>query len=183
MLRFAGVFLALVVVFYASTLSPWVDAHVLFPVMKVSARGSSMLLNFVGVKTTVHGVVVRGPSYAVAVLRGCDPLEPIVFFAAGVMAFPAAWRRRFIGLVLGSSFLFFLNLVRIDSLFLLGASHSVLRDSFHLCWWPAFFIVCSLVLWVLWLRWVQSWAPASKSDSSAKPPTAGPRGPLPAGSA
>jgi exosortase H (IPTLxxWG-CTERM-specific) len=155
MLRFLGIFLALVTVYYAATLSPWVDANVLYPVMKASARGTSALLNLFGAKTTVMGVEIRGPDYAVAVRRGCDPLEPIVLFAAGVIAFPAPWRRRLPALVVAGVFLFGLNLVRIVSLYLLGADKSSLLDSFHLWFWPAFFIICSLVLWVLWLQWLQ----------------------------
>ena len=169
MLRFIGIFLGLVFAFYALTLSPWVDAKILFPVMKTSARGTSALINLVGVKTITEGVVIRGSNYAVAVRRGCDPLEPIVFFAAGLVAFPAAWRQRFIGLIVGGTFLFFLNLVRIATLYLLGANHSSLLESFHLWWWPAGFIVCALALWVLWLLWIRRLATQSKSDAPGKP--------------
>ncbi len=155
MLRFLGIFFAIVGGYYALTLSPWVDAHVLYPVMKASAQGTSALLHLTGVNTTVDGVIVRGPGYAVAVRRGCDPLEPIILFAAGVMAFPAPWNRRLLGVLVGSVFLSGMNLVRIASLYLLGARKSSLLDSFHLWCWPAFFIICSLALWVLWLRWIQ----------------------------
>src|SRR5262249_4048456 len=87
MLRFLVIFLVLIGIYYALTLSPWVDANGLLPVMKASAQGTSLLLNLTGARTTAEGVVVRGPEYAVAVRRGCDPLEPIALFAAAVMAF------------------------------------------------------------------------------------------------
>src|SRR5271168_2334217 len=80
MLRFLGIFLGIVVVYYSLTLSPWVDAHAIYPVLKASARGTSTLLDLGGVKTTVDGVIVHGPDYSIAVRRGCDPLEPIVLF-------------------------------------------------------------------------------------------------------
>jgi exosortase/archaeosortase family protein len=79
-------------------------------------------------------------------------LEPIVLFGAGVIAFPAPWRRKVAGLLIGGAMLFGLNVVRIASLFLMGASKSSLLDDFHLFWWPAFFIICALALWVAWLR-------------------------------
>ncbi len=180
---FFTVFLALLAAFYALSLLPWIDARIFFPVMKVCAHGSSALLNLAGLKTIAEGVVIRGPGFAVAVRRGCDPLEPIVLFAAAVIAFPAAWRLRFIGLAIGNSFLFGLNLARIASLYLLGASKSTLFESFHLCWWPVFFIVCSLALWVLWLLWIKAATPGSKSDSPALPLAVTPRPRLPADSA
>jgi exosortase/archaeosortase family protein len=168
MLRFLAIFLALMVIYYALTLSPWVDANGLLPVMKASAHGTSVLLNLIGFKTTVEGVVVRGPVYAVAVRRGCDPLEPIALFAAAATAFPAPWRQKFAGLLLVSVFLFGLNLIRVVSLYLLGVHKSALLESFHLVWWPALFIACSLVLWVLWLRWVQRSISNSKSEVQAR---------------
>ena len=183
MLRFLGIFLALVAGFYALTLSLWVDANVLYPVMKASACGASALLNFIGVGTTADGVVIRGAGYAVAVRRGCDPLEPIVLFGAAVTAFPAPWRRKVPGLAAGAAFLFGLNLARIGSLYLLGAKQSALLESFHLVWWPAFFILCSLALWVSWLLWIRRLGPASTCAVPAKPPTARPGGPLRAGRA
>lgn len=172
MLRFLGIFLATVAAYYSLTLSPWVDANMLYPVMKASARGTSSLLSFLGVKTTVEGVVVSGPGYSVAVRRGCDPLEPIVLFAAGVMAFPAPWRRRIPALVVASAFLFGMNLVRLVSLYLLGARKSPMLETFHLWCWPAFIIISSLVLWVLWLRWIQRPLRASKFADPAEAATA-----------
>jgi exosortase H (IPTLxxWG-CTERM-specific) len=175
MLRFLGVFFATVAVYYSLTLSPWVDANALYPVMKVSARGTSALLNLIGVKTTVEGVVVRGTGYSVAVRRGCDPLEPIVLFAAGVVAFPAPWRRRLPALAAASVLLFGLNLVRIVSLYLLGAGKSSMLESVHLWCWPAFFIICSLALWVLWLRWIRNPIPSAGSGAQTQPPAASTR--------
>jgi len=169
MLRFLGVFFAFVTVYYALTLSPWVDANAIFPVLKVSARETSAILKVIGIKTTTEGVVVRGIDHAVAVRRGCDPLEPIVLFSAGVIAFPATWRRKIPGLIVGGAFLFVFNLLRIASLYLLGANKSPLLESAHMVWWPAFFIVCSLILWVLWLRWVQGSGSSLKSVAAVNP--------------
>lgn len=73
MLRFLAIFLALVAAYYALTLSPWVDAHVLFPVMKASARGASATLGALGVRTTAKGVLVQGPRYACRVETCSDP--------------------------------------------------------------------------------------------------------------
>jgi exosortase/archaeosortase family protein len=163
MRRFLGIFLAAMAVYYALTLSPWVDANLLYPVMKASAHGTSVLLKLIGINTTVEGVVVRGPAYSMTVRRGCDPLDPLALFAAGLFSFPAPGRYRLAGLAVGSAFLFGLNLTRLVSLYLLGARKSSWFESLHLWWWPAFFMICTLALWVLWLRWVQRSSLATKS--------------------
>lgn len=167
--RFLLIFLAIVAGFYSLTLSPWVDAHALYPVMKASASGTSALLNLFGVRTVVTGVVVHGPAYSVAVRRGCDPLEPIILFVAGVIAFPAPWSRKVPGLLAGSGILFGLNLARVATLYLLGAGKSPRFESIHLWWWPAGFIICTLALWVLWLLWAQPASPAAQSDPPLPP--------------
>jgi exosortase H (IPTLxxWG-CTERM-specific) len=168
-LRFFGIFLALVMGYYELTVSPWVDANALLPVMKASAGGTSALLKLIGIKTTTEGVVVRGAGYALAVRRGCDPLEPIVLFAAGVIAFPTAWRRKLPGLVVGSAILFGLNLLRLVSLFLLGSRQSPFFDSFHLVWWPGAYLVFALGLWVLWLLWLQRFGKTEPSGAAHSP--------------
>jgi exosortase H (IPTLxxWG-CTERM-specific) len=178
MAHFLAIFLAVVAIYYCLTLSPWIDAKVLYPVLKASARGTSALLNLGGFKTTVEGVIIHGPAYSVAVRRGCDPVEPMVLFAAGVVAFPAPWRRRLQGIFAVAFFLFALNLVRIASLYLLGLKKSSLLDAFHLWYWPAFFIICSLLLWVLWIRWIQPPLPASSSTNTDRPGATPPSAPF-----
>jgi exosortase H (IPTLxxWG-CTERM-specific) len=151
--RFLAIFLATVAAFYGLTLSPWMDAHVLYPVMEASARGTSLVLGVFGVRTAVDGVVVRGADYAMAVRRGCDPLEPMVLFGAGVAAFPSPWMRKLAGLAAGEAVLFGMNLARLVTLYVLGARRSAWFASFHLDWWPAFFLIFALALWAGWMSW------------------------------
>jgi exosortase/archaeosortase family protein len=94
-----------------------------------------------------------------------------------VIAFPVSWRRKLPGLAVGIVLLFALNLARIASLYMLGANRSPLLDSFHLAWWPAFFIVCSLALWVLWVLWVRRLDSDLSLAASVMSPTARRGGP------
>jgi exosortase H (IPTLxxWG-CTERM-specific) len=153
--RFVLRFLGLVSTYYLLTEVPWVDRRVVYPVLELSARASSWLLNLTGENTTLHGIVVQGPSFAVAVRRGCDPLEPIALLSAAIVAFPAAPKQKLSGLVIGTMLLFTQNLMRIASLYWLGKAKSPLFEPAHLEVWPAFFILTALVLWVVWSAWVQ----------------------------
>lgn len=154
-LRFLAVFLGCVIVYYALTLVPWVDRHLLYPVLELTAHSASALLNLIGAATSVRGVVVQGADFAVAVRRGCDPLEPILLFSAAVLAFPAPLKFKLGGWLLGAPLLFALNQVRITSLFLAGRARLSWFYPLHQEWWPALFIFAAVVLWLVWLRCVR----------------------------
>ena len=157
--RFLLIFLWIVAAYYALTLVAWADRNVLYPVLKLSAQASSLLLNLTGESTSTKGIVIQGATFAVAVRRGCDPLEPIALFGAAVIAFPAPSRRKAMGLAIGAALLFTLNVLRIVSLYWLGRHKSVWFETVHLELWPAFFIIVSLSLWVLWLIWIRRTQP------------------------
>jgi exosortase H (IPTLxxWG-CTERM-specific) len=155
-LRFLGWFAAIVTVYYGLTVIPWVDRHLMYPVLEFTAAGASKLLNLFGCPTTLKGVVIQGSDYAVAVRRGCDPLEPIMLFCAAIVAFPSVWRPKLWGMTVGGTFLYSLNLARIASLYLLGRRQSAWFYSLHQEWWPALYIVSAILVWLVWLRWQQT---------------------------
>jgi exosortase/archaeosortase family protein len=153
--RFIIVFLLVVGGYFGLSSLEWVDREVVLPVLKVSAAGASWLLALIGVVTQTDGVLVKGPEFSVAVRSGCDPLAPIALMSGAMLGFPASWRQRLLGMVGGGVILFGLNLVRVASLYLTGRAHSSWFYSLHQEWWPAAFIVIALLLWWVWLNWVQ----------------------------
>ena len=138
--RFLLRFLGLLAVYYLLLAIPWVDAHVLLPVFQLSAKMTAWLVNCAGAEAVVEGVIVRGPIHAIAVRRGCDPLDPIALFSAGVLAFPAGARARAVGLLVGAALLFGVNVLRLGSLYWLG---------------PAGLLMLALGLWLTWLHWLR----------------------------
>lgn len=154
-LRFLVWFCCLVAAYYVLTVIPWVDRNLMYPVLELTARASSALLNLTGSGTTVQGIVIRGPGFAAAIQRGCDPLEPMVLFGAAVAAYPAPVRKKLCGLMVGTSLLFSLNLVRIATLYWAGRSHASWFETAHLEVWPALFILVSIMLWAAWVSWTR----------------------------
>ncbi len=154
--RFLWIFLGVIGTFYLVNLSPWVDGEVVLPIIKLSARIASAILNGFGAQTQLVGVVIRGPSFSVAVRRGCDPIDPIVLITAAILAFPATWGQRLGGFLIGSTILLLLNVVRIVTLYWMGNARWPGFYSVHQEWWPAVFILAVVLLWLLWLKWIRS---------------------------
>jgi exosortase H (IPTLxxWG-CTERM-specific) len=152
--RFLLVFLGIVAAYYLLTMVPWVDRNLVYPVLELTAQASASAIRWTGEAVTTQGVMIQGKTFAVAIRRGCDPLDPMALFAAAILAFSGPWKRKAVGLVAGSITLFALNLLRIVSLYWLGQGHSRLFEAVHQEIWPAFFILCALGLWGLWLLWI-----------------------------
>ena len=89
---------------------------------------------------------------------------------AAILAFPAPWRHRLAGIVVGTLAVQGLNIVRVISLFYLGQWNYDAFEWAHLYVWQALIMLDVLVVWLLWVRWSPE-----HGDRSPGPP-AGPSG-------
>jgi exosortase H (IPTLxxWG-CTERM-specific) len=152
-LRFALVFgfIAVVseVVYYAVALG----SEAFESYMNVLAAISGRVLGLFGAEVQVDGSVISGSGFAVGVAQGCDAIQVCSLLAAAVLAFPVSWGARFRGLAIGIALLQTLNILRIVTLYLIGASFSNFFKTAHEVIWPGSLIVVTLVTWILWVRW------------------------------
>ncbi len=58
--------------------------------------------------------------FAVSIESGCNGVEATIVLVAAILAFPAPWKRRLMGLVVGVVAVQGLNIIRVISLFYLG---------------------------------------------------------------
>jgi exosortase/archaeosortase family protein len=71
-------------------------------------------------------------------------------FLAAVLAFPATWRSRLIGLALGILAIQIVNLVRVVALFLTGVYFPRIFVSSHTVIWQTIVILFGTLLWIFW---------------------------------
>lgn len=83
---------------------------------------------------------------------GCTGLTPFLLFCSAVLAFPATWRQRILGLLVGLPALFALNIVRLVSMAWIGLYDEHLFHQVHVLWWQAIFIAAVGVAWFAWIR-------------------------------
>jgi exosortase/archaeosortase family protein len=149
--RFIGVFVGIVLAFYIFS-QLGVFTKVVAPAsMRFSAVTSEPVIRLVDGDVVRRDTVLSSSRGQVDVHFGCDALEPIVYFAAAVIAFPAAWGRRFIALALGIPALFVLNIARIVSLYFVSTRHPDWFDAAHRDIWQPLFIAATLGLWFAWV--------------------------------
>jgi exosortase H (IPTLxxWG-CTERM-specific) len=150
--RFLVVFL--VVLGASFSLLAWrpVNDHLVEPFTAGIARASGVALQLIGQDVTRHGTVLRTPDFAVNIRNGCNGVEAMVILLAAILAYPAPWRARLLGLGLGALVIQAVNLVRVVALFLTGAYFPRFFDSSHTLVWQSVVILVALLVWLFWAQ-------------------------------
>ena len=164
-IKFLTLFIGLLVLFYVLTQFPFFKQNVFPFVVQINAWISHVVLNVLGQGTTIEGSVIASDAFAVDIKRGCDALEPIAFFVIGVLTYPAPFRTKIPGILVGASALFALNIVRIVSLFLIGKVSEAAFEFIHVDVWQVLFILGAIVFWVLWIMWASRAQPSPAPSS------------------
>jgi exosortase H (IPTLxxWG-CTERM-specific) len=167
-LRFALILLAL----FAFELTPPGQALVRPWTAFVASASSGLIQAFDG-DAAAKGIVLysRTTGFAVSIEAGCNGIEAMLVLVAGMLAYPASLRQRAVGIAVGAVAIQSLNLLRVVSLFYLGQWNREWFDWAHLYAWQALIMLDAVIVWLLWIRHV---------DSRPAPP---PAPPSPAGAA
>jgi exosortase H (IPTLxxWG-CTERM-specific) len=134
------------------TLLSWnpINDHVIEPFTGAIARASGAILAAIGQGTEMDGTIIRSPRFAVNIRNGCNGVEAMIIYFAAVLAFPATWRSRLLGLLVGFAVIQLVNLIRVVALFLTGVYFPRLFDSSHTVVWQTIVILSAVVLWLVW---------------------------------
>ncbi len=152
--RFLILFLTILgVSFTVIALRPVNDA-VVVPYTAFIARVSGTTLRLFGEQATVSGCVVSSPRFAVTIFNGCNGLITSLIFVSGVLAFPARWPAKVIGVVGGLLAIQLINLVRIVSLFFIGIFFPALFNDAHTSIWQSVVILAGVGLWIAWAHFL-----------------------------
>lgn len=104
-----------------------------------------------GGHATRDAAVLRAPSgFAIEMRDGCNAVNVTILLWSAMLAFPAPWKMRTLGLVTGSAVIQALNIVRFISLFYLGQYNMPLFDFAHGYLWESLLVLDSMVLFWLW---------------------------------
>ena len=169
-IRFLVLFVAILAASFTAIAWNPVNDHVIEPFTAGVAKASGATLKLLGQGTTMQGTVIRNPRFAVNIQNGCNGVEAMLIYFAAVLAFPAPWKSRLVGLVLGFVAIQLVNLVRVVALFLTGVYFPKLFDSSHTVVWQTVVILSGVVLWIVWAnRFAGPMAPNSPNAPKAPP--------------
>jgi exosortase/archaeosortase family protein len=141
-----------IVIFYALSLLPVWNLTCSW-LVRVDARFSAALLSALGEQCNVSGASIFKAGCGITVEPNCSAIEFIVFYFAAVFSFPAPLLRKILGLFLGGSCIFGLNLLRIASLYWIESHLPAFFDVAHMRAWPSVLVIVTLLLFIAWIQW------------------------------
>jgi exosortase/archaeosortase family protein len=151
-LRFALTFGLLAVVSELVYYGVALESPVFHTYLQTVARICAYILGFFTDQVSVRDTYITSSLFSVEIARGCDAYRICALLAAAILAFPARWKTRLWGLVLGLIWLNLLNFFRIISLFFIGGHfHEHFRSS-HEVYFPIFLICMTVLAWIIWVR-------------------------------
>jgi len=102
----------------------------------------------------VDGNLITG-RFSLLIVRNCDAASVIVLFLAALAAYPAKHLQRLIGAVAGLALIFFLNLVRITSVYFIGITWPDAAELVHWQVWPIVLLVLVAMGFLAWVSWAE----------------------------
>jgi len=138
--------------YFVFGIAPGVRTGILKPYTGLLARAVSAIVNIFGAGAVATGALVKSDRFSMDIAMGCDGVEACCFFLAGVLAFPTAWRAKWIGLGIGIPLIQVINLGRLVGLFYAGAYLPSLEEELHVYVAQTVVIICSTAILIYWLE-------------------------------
>lgn len=157
MTKFIVVFLSVLLGLFTLEMLEPVQAAVIQPFTGGLALLSAALITPFDSDVLAYGRVLShtGSNFAVSIEAGCNGVEAAIVLVAGVLAYPARWHYRMGAILLGFLTIQLMNIARIVSLFYLGQWNIEVFNWSHLYLWPVFIMLDVLVVFVLYLRFLE----------------------------
>ena len=154
MVRFFIFFVVILVTLFAAELTPPAQSAVVIPWTDALVRISGGLIMPLDSHVVAYGkhLLSTANGFAISIEAGCNGIEAAIILIAAMLAFPAPWRHRVIGILAGLAAVQALNVVRVVSLFYLGQWNVQAFEWAHLYLWQALIMLDVLIVWLIWIR-------------------------------
>ena len=154
MARFFILFVVILVTLFAAELTPPVQNAVVLPWTEALVRISRGLITLFDSRVIAFGKILQSTTngFRVSVEAGCNGIEAALILIAAILAFPAPWKHRVVGILAGLAAVQALNVVRVVSLFYLGQWNTAAFEWAHYYLWQALIMLDVLIVWLIWIR-------------------------------
>ena len=164
-LRFALIFAGCFLFGIGILLTPPVQAaDALFSQWLVGISHNLILL--CGGHATRIAAILRAPSgFAVEMRDGCNAVNVTILLWSAVLAFPAPWKLKALGLSAGALIIQVVNVIRFISLFYLGQYSMTWFDFAHAYLWESLIVLDTLVVFWYWVTRVLRFGAAPHAEA------------------
>jgi exosortase/archaeosortase family protein len=122
-------------------ISPWTE---------INTVGSARLASLLGLHAVSEGTFLKADAAVLDVEQGCNGFHALLIFACAVLAFPASWASRILGVVTGSVVILGFNLIRLVNLLAIARYAPSHLELFHVYVWQTLIIIVALATFIGW---------------------------------
>jgi exosortase/archaeosortase family protein len=155
-LRFAAIFVVVGGALLAAYSFPYAEHGVredgFAAFLAFYARLAGGVLRLFDPTVRVVGAEIAGRA-SLIVAKNCDAMDVNILFAAAVVAYPAPWKRRAVGLAAGVALLVAVNVLRIVSLYFVQVHAPASFELVHAEVWPLALVGLAVGAFLAWSRW------------------------------
>ncbi len=131
-----------------------IDLNGLYTTGVVAA--TTKVLDLVGIACAHRGSIISLPLISLDVRFGCNGLEAVLIYSVAVIAFPASWKRKLLGIIAGFVVIQVVNVLRIAALAYSGIHFRRLFDYLHIYVAQGMMIAVSLGVFFFYLHYARN---------------------------
>jgi exosortase H (IPTLxxWG-CTERM-specific) len=117
---------------------------------------TSKILEVLTIPSTYQGSVIKLPSIALDVRFGCNGLEAVMIYSVAVIAFPASWKDKLMGILGGFLVIQVINILRISLLAYSAIHFKDLFEYIHIYIAQGMMIAVSLGVFFIYLNYAKT---------------------------
>lgn len=132
-------------------------------VTNLVARQTATILNAVGYEVflaeNTHSkgmLLVTNNSYSVNIVEGCNSMSVIILFISFVISFAESFKKTILFLLAGGVLIYIVNLFRIAFLVVALQKYPEYQETLHAVVFPAIIYGMVFILWIVWVRTLNS---------------------------
>lgn len=146
-------FWALAAVLYWLDQSRWFNQHVLAPFSHLSALATYQILSLLGVGAQWNGATVTTGSSSFEIAGSCTGSLIILMYTAAVLSFPASWKARLQGFLIGFFAISFFNILRASLIVIVASRFPESFWSLHIVIGQIIVITGTLAIFLWWAKY------------------------------
>ena len=119
-----------------------------------TAAPVGFLLRLLFQNATRHSDIIAVDAFQIQIIYECTGVFLVIVFCACVLAYPASWKAKAVGLAAGVPVIYATNILRVVLVTLVGRYSPFLFKYFHDYFWYGTFTLIIVFTWVFWLEMV-----------------------------
>jgi archaeosortase B (VPXXXP-CTERM-specific) len=152
-IRFCVIFFVLLTaITFLYSYGSGITAPVVMKLEVLTAIVTGFVLNVVGITAEVSGKLIFMDNFSIEVIGECTGLFEMLIFLAALIAYPANYKKKLLGLILGIPFIYVINIIRMAFISVVANWSPKTFDFLHVYFWQVAMIFIILAAWILWIQ-------------------------------